>query len=66
MTGNFFEGIKKEQFESWLKKVVGRDNKLKYLLVSEYEEERLDFYKYFSQGLSPWQTLQKIYEEYDE
>lgn len=64
MVGTFFEGFKKEQFEKWLKKVVGQDKRYKHLLISEFEEERLDFYNYFSRGLSPWQALQKEYHEY--
>jgi len=64
MLGTYFEGIKSEAFEKWLKRVVGRDKRFKHLLVPEYEEERLDFYGYFEKGLSPWQALQNEYNEY--
>lgn len=64
MVGDFFEGSKKEQFESWLKNVVGRDDRFEHLLIPEYEEERLDFYNYFLKRLSPWQALQEEYRKY--
>ena len=64
MVGDFFEGIKKEQFESWLKKIVSRDDRFAHLLTPEYEEERADFYTYFLKHLSPWQALQKEYRKY--
>ena len=62
--GGYFEGVKSEVFGKWLKRVVGRDKRFKHLLVSEYEEERLDFYGYFEKGLSPWQALQNEYNKY--
>ncbi len=64
MVGDFFEGLKKEQFEAWLKKVVGRDDRFKHLLDPEYEEERADFYNYFLARFSPWQALQEEYRKY--
>ena len=64
MVGDFFEGIKKKQFESWLKKIVGRNDRFKHLLDSDFEEERLDFYNYFLKQLSPWQALQEEYRKY--
>jgi len=60
----YFEGLKAEQFEKWLKRVAGRDNRFKHLLVPECEEERQSFYGYFERGLSPWQALQNEYQEY--
>lgn len=64
MAGDFFEGLKKEQFERWLKKVIGRDSRYKHLLIPEYEEERSAFYMYFMKRLSPWQALQEEYQKY--
>jgi len=64
MVGTYFTGLKAEQFEKWLKQVVGRDDCFKYLLIPEFEEERLIFYGYFEKGLSPWQALQREYYEY--
>lgn len=64
MIGDFFEGTKGEQFESWLKKVVGRDDRFAHLLIPEYEEERADVYKYFLKKMSPWQALQEEYRKY--
>ena len=61
MIGDIFDGWKKAQFVLWLKKVVGRDDRFKYLLEPDYEEERLDFYNYFEKHLSPWQALQEEY-----
>ena len=63
MIGDFFEEVKSEQFESWLKKIIGRDDRFKHLLMSEYEEERLGFYNYFLKRLSPWQALQEEYQK---
>ena len=63
MIGDFFERVKNEQFESWLKKIIGRDNRFKHLLMPEYEEERLVFYNYFLKQLSPWQALQEEYQK---
>ena len=59
--GDFFEGLKKEQFECWLKKVIGQDNRFSHLLDSECEMERLNFYKYFDKKMSPWQALREEY-----
>ena len=64
MIGDFFEGVKDEQFEKWLKRVVGRDDRFKHLILPEFEEERLYFYNYFDRGLSPWQALQQEYQKY--
>lgn len=50
MIGDFFLGVKEEQFEEWLKKVVGRDNRFAYLLIPENEEERADFINTFLKG----------------
>ena len=64
MIGNYFEGVKAEQFEKWVKRIVGQDDRFKHLLNPEFEEERLDFYNYFDLGLSPWQALQQEYKQY--
>ena len=64
MTGDFFEGNKKEQFKLWIKKVIGQDDRFKHLLEPDYEEERLDFYNYFEKNLSPYQALQEEYRKY--
>lgn len=64
MTGDFFEGDKKEQFKRWLRRVVGQDDRFKHLLEPDYEEERLDFYNYFEKNLSPYQALQEEYRKY--
>jgi len=64
MTGTYFEGVKKNQFEKWVKRIVGADDRYAHLLHPDYEEERLPFYTYFEKGLSPWAALQKEYEQY--
>ena len=62
--GNYYEGMKQEAFTKWLRRVVGRDDRFKHLLESDYEEERLSFYGYFDMDLSPYQALQKEYLKY--
>jgi len=64
MPVTYFEGLKAEQFERWLKQIIGRDNRFKHLLIPEYEEERLDFYIYFEKGFSPWKALNEKYQQY--
>lgn len=64
MVGDFFDGVKKEQFEKWLKQVVGHDDRYAHLLQPDYEEERLNFYNYFKRGFSPWHALQEEYRKY--
>jgi len=64
MVGTYFEGIKKPQFEKWLKRIIGLDDRYKHLLNSDYEEERLSFYVYFDKGYSPWRALQEEYRKY--
>lgn len=64
MIGDYFEGVQAEQFEKWLKRIAGLDDRYKHLLLPEYEEERQAFYNYFERGLSPWQTLQEEYQQY--
>ena len=64
MVKDFFEDIKGEQFEKWLKRIIGRDNRFAHLLITEYEEERIDFYNYFLKKMSPWQALQEEYRKY--
>lgn len=64
MVGTYFEGNKKSQFEKWVKRVVGMDDRYEHLLSTDYEEERLDFYMYFNKGFSPWKALQEEYRKY--
>lgn len=66
MIGTYFKKLKAKKFKKWLIQVVAHDERYKHLLFTgqEYEEERLDFYKYFERGLSPWQALQEEYWEY--
>ena len=64
MLGDYFEGEKNERFERWIKKIVGQDDRYKHLLSPECEDERLDFYAYFSRGVSPWRALQEEYRKY--
>lgn len=64
MIGDLFEGVINDQFESWLKRIADRDDRFEHLLNPEYEEERADFYRYFSKNLSPWQALQEEYQKY--
>ena len=64
MVETYFEDIKKSQFEKWVKRVAGLDDRYKHLLHPDYEEERLAFYIYFDKGLSPWAALQEEYRQY--
>jgi len=64
MIGDFFSGVKSEQFEKWLRRLVGIDNRYKHLLLEDYEEERIDFYIYFQSKMSPWKALQEEYRKY--
>ena len=65
MVGDFFEGLRKKQFESWLKKIIGRDDRFAHLLDYEHEEERTDFYECFLKKMSPWQALEEVYRKED-
>ncbi len=64
MIGDYFEGVKAEWFEKWLKRLVGQDDRFKHLLTEDAEYEREPFYVYFEKGLSPWQALQEEYQEF--
>jgi len=59
------EEREKERFEKWLRRVVGRDDRFKHLLEKDYEEERADFFIYFSTyKMSPHQALQEEYDKF--
>ena len=64
MVGDFFEGTKADQFEDWLRRVVGRDDRYSHLLDEDFEDERTAFYAYFDAKKSPYQALQEEYQKY--
>ena len=64
MVGDYFEGVKADAFERWVKQLVGQDDRFEHLLSPECEDERTEFYAYFDKGFSPWRALQEEYRKY--
>lgn len=56
--------MKNLSFEKWLKEISACDGRYAFLPQADYKDERMDFYTYFEEGLSPQQALQREYEEY--
>jgi hypothetical protein len=60
-----FDIADEEEFEAWLRRVVGQDREYVFLLKPGYEDERQHFYDiYYKNGISPWKALTTEYFEF--